>query len=105
MTNKSKKVKTLAGATKGRIRGSGIIDLPVPKDNILTKAMKNKSKLKEFSEFLAEECYDLDKYKAGKYDRKIFNWFKQALKETYIKVDGKYVKYSEKHEKQNDKQK
>jgi hypothetical protein len=30
---------------------------------------------KEFKEFLAEECYDLKKYKEGKYDRKIYDWF------------------------------
>jgi len=39
--------------------------------------MKKEKKytFKEFKEFLGEECYDLQKYKEGKYDRKIWNWF------------------------------
>lgn len=31
--------------------------------------------LKEFKEFLADECFDLEEYRQGKYDRKIYNWF------------------------------
>ena len=41
----------------------------------------NKPKLfKKFKEFLADECFDLKEYKAGKYDRKIFNWFMKVSK-------------------------
>jgi len=46
------------------------------------------SKYKKFKEFLANECYDLEKYKAGKYDRKIFDWVeKKVLKETLNDID------------------
>lgn len=41
------------------------------RDNFTSKAYA------EFKSFLAEECTDLDSYKNGKYDRKIFNWFKK----------------------------
>lgn len=38
--------------------------------------LKSKEKtFKNFKEFLAEECYRIEKYKKGEYDRKIFNWF------------------------------
>ena len=30
---------------------------------------------REFKEFLVEKCFDLQKYKEGKYDHKIYNWF------------------------------
>ena len=36
--------------------------------------MTNKT-FKEFKQFLAEKCFDLKKYKDGKYDQKIYNWF------------------------------
>lgn len=29
----------------------------------------------EFKDFLSEKCGDLTKYKHGKYDQKIYNWF------------------------------
>lgn len=32
-------------------------------------------KFKEFKKFLQEECFDLEEYKKGKYDKKIYNWF------------------------------
>lgn len=41
---------------------------------------KTARKFEKFKEFLANECYDLKKYKAGKYDRKIFNWFNNLCK-------------------------
>jgi hypothetical protein len=51
----------------------------------------NQVSLREFKEFLVEECYDLEKYKAGKYDKKIFDWwiskFKQFLKESVKKTN------------------
>ncbi|MGH7249394.1 MAG: hypothetical protein ACREGC_00285 [Minisyncoccia bacterium] len=31
---------------------------------------------KTFKKFLAEECFDIRKYQDGKYDRKIYNWFR-----------------------------
>lgn len=43
---------------------------------------------KTFKEFLADNCFDLSKYKEGKYDRKIYNWFrvgKPKKVEFYIK--------------------
>ena len=33
----------------------------------------------EFMEFISQECYDLAKYKAGKYDNKIWSWVEKAL--------------------------
>ena len=30
---------------------------------------------KQFKQFLQEHCSEIKKYKEGKYDRKIFNWF------------------------------
>ncbi len=47
---------------------------------------------KEFEEFLAEKCGELQKYKEGKYDRKIYNWFdlgKPKLVEFYTKTGEK----------------
>ena len=35
----------------------------------------------EFMEFISQECYDLAKYKAGKYDNKIWRWIVKALQE------------------------
>ena len=35
----------------------------------------------EFMEFISQECYDLAKYKAGKYDNKIWRWIVKALEE------------------------
>jgi hypothetical protein len=34
-----------------------------------------KKELKKFKDFLAEECGELQKYKDGKYDTKIYNYF------------------------------
>ncbi len=51
---------------------------------------------KEFKEFLAEECFDLKKYKDGKYDKKIYQWFdlKKPLKVDFYKKHINYVKYN-----------
>lgn len=48
--------------------------------NTTDKIIKEKE-FKKFKEWIAEECYVLDKYKNGKYDRKIFNYFQKALKQ------------------------
>lgn len=39
------------------------------------KENKIKKTFKQFVSFLAAECWDLKKYKEGKYDKKIWNWF------------------------------
>lgn len=36
---------------------------------------------KEWMNFLTEECFDLEMYKHGKYDLKMWNWIKKAIKE------------------------
>ena len=50
--------------------------------------MEKKYTFKEFKEFVSQECFDLDKYKHGKYDRKIYNWF-DVGKPKKIKFIGK----------------
>ncbi len=49
-------------------------------DNELQKVPRGRPRkgrgFREFREFLADECSILKKYKAGKYDRKIYDWFK-----------------------------
>ena len=39
--------------------------------------MKKEKKytFKEFKKFLVEKCFDLQKYRDGEYDHKIYNWF------------------------------
>ncbi len=44
------------------------------KDN-MTEKKEKKYTFAEFKSFLAEECFDISKYKHGKYDRKIYKWF------------------------------
>ncbi len=47
-----------------------------PQIRIKMKKKTKKKTFKDFKEFLNEECGTLSEYKAGKYDRKIYNWFK-----------------------------
>ena len=42
---------------------------------------------KEFKEFLADECAVLAKYKAGRYDKKIYQWFSSQRKELIGEID------------------
>lgn len=48
---------------------------------------------KEFKKFLAEKCSYLKMYKEGKYDRKIYNWFRMGkpVKVEFYNKDGKKV--------------
>ena len=47
---------------------------------------KPDQRFSDFKEFLADNCYDLKKFKEGKYDRKIFKWFQPDLTETVREV-------------------
>lgn len=47
-----------------------------PKTN---KKGKVRASFKDFKYFLAEKCNYLELYKEGKYDRKIYNWFKNKI--------------------------
>lgn len=44
---------------------------------------------KDFKKFLCEECAFLNLYKDGKYDRKIYDWFKTKKKKLTPKNYGK----------------
>jgi len=53
-------------------------------DIIIGMSVKQ-SNFKEFKAFLSNECFDLEKYKAGKYDRKIYDWFMKKKSSEYVK--------------------
>jgi hypothetical protein len=36
-----------------------------------------KNIFKQFRDFLNEKCAEVEMYKKGKYDRRIYNWFKK----------------------------
>jgi len=50
---------------------------------------------REFKEFLVEKCFDLQKYKEGKYDHEIYNWFAvgKPIKVEFFKADGNFKKF------------
>jgi len=52
----------------------------------------------EFQDFLNDKCWDLKKWKEGKYDRKIYNWFDvgKPRKVDFLKADGSFKKYIKK---------
>lgn len=54
---------------------------------------EKKYTFQEFKEFLAEKCSDLELYKKGKYDRKIYNWFDVGKpKRIEFYKGGKFIK-------------
>ena len=59
--------------------------------------MKKEKKytFKEFKKFLVEKCFDLQKYRDGEYDHKIYNWFDigKPKKVEFFKADGNFKKF------------
>ena len=60
--------------------------------------MKKEKKytFKEFKKFLVEKCFDLQKYRDGEYDHKIYNWFDigKPKKVEFFKTDGNFKKFT-----------
>ena len=59
--------------------------------------MKKEKKytFKKFKNFLADKCCELEKYRKGKYDRKIYNWFNvgKPIKVEFFEADGNFKKF------------
>ena len=45
-----------------------------------TKKKCRERKIKEFKKFLSENCWDERLFGEGRYDRKIYNWFRPKRK-------------------------
>ena len=52
-----------------------LLDLDKKIAKVKQKRVVERYTFEEFKTFLAEKCWDLKKYKEGKYDREIYNWF------------------------------